>query len=368
MNKVIRCLAGLLWVSSAGVLLAQTSAARLQGTVKDASGAVVPRAKITLQLIATGASWPSESNAAGAMTTVTVAGDVTPMVTDTGPTLSNIVERERIEQLPIDGRQFYNLMVLTTPGLEEGASGPQRPEPFGLRGGIVDVQQDGASLQNDNTGMITWAPPGLDTVQQYNVEMSVSSARYEKPITGVLSTRSGTNQWQGDFRELTGSGGNSLTLYDPSSTAGAAQNYSRTPFPGNQLPIGRLSPLAKYAYSVLPLPTLPTANPATTSNWFGSNPSQTTNTTYTVRIDHRFSDRDQVFGRYSIGRYNLLRKYNAGTNVPTLDDLWNFETAAETLQTPMATWNHTFSPRFFVETMGVWSPSCPAPRLPTMTL
>jgi hypothetical protein len=472
---------GLLLIAAAP-LAAQYSAARLQGTVKDASGAVIPHAQIGLRLAATGVGLRAESNeaglyvfpavqpgkhhltveaagmetwqgdvdlmagqeaafdpvlkVAGTSTTLTVAGDVTPMVTDAGPTLSNIVERQRIEQLPIDGRQFYNLMVLTTPGLEEGNSGPQRPEPFGLRVGIVDMQQDGASLQNDNTGMITWAPPGLDTVQQYNVEMSVASARYEKPVTGILSTRSGNNEWhgglfytgrnngfglararqdnytippqlirnefgvsqggqvriprlysgkdrtffffsveglrlrqattfsqsvptaamrQGDFSQLTGGAGNSITLYDPWSTAGAAQNYSRVPFPNNQLPIGRLSPLAKYAYSVLPLPTFPSANPATTSNWYGPNPSTQSNTTYTVRIDHRIGDRDQVFGRYSTGGYNLRRKYNAGTNTPTSDDLWNFETAGERLQTPMATWNHTFSPRFFVETMGVWS-------------
>src|SRR5579872_4877992 len=48
-----------------GALLAQYSAARLQGTVKDASGAVIPGAKVTAQMIATGATLRTESNEAG---------------------------------------------------------------------------------------------------------------------------------------------------------------------------------------------------------------------------------------------------------------------------------------------------------------
>jgi hypothetical protein len=32
-----------------------------------------------------------------------VAGNVTPLVTTTAPTLANVVERKRIEQLPVNG-------------------------------------------------------------------------------------------------------------------------------------------------------------------------------------------------------------------------------------------------------------------------
>ncbi len=195
----------------AAPIAAQYSAARLQGTVKDASGAVIPGASIVAELIATGNIQRAESNGsglyvfptlqpgkyrvnieapdmekwqgqmellsgqesgfdpllkvAGASSEITVAGDITQLITDSSPTLSSIVERERIEQLPLDGRQVQSLLVLTVPGLEDGSGGANRPTPFGLRAGIVQFQQDGASLNNDNTGMITNRPPGLNTVQ-----------------------------------------------------------------------------------------------------------------------------------------------------------------------------------------------------------
>src|SRR5207244_3443134 len=48
---------------------------------------------------------------------------------------------------------------------------------------------------------------------------------------------------QGDFSGLFDSSGRKITLYDPWSV-GAAPTYTKTPYPGNQLPIARLSPLA----------------------------------------------------------------------------------------------------------------------------
>jgi hypothetical protein len=49
----------------AGALTAQYSASRLQGTVKDASGALIPGAKVAAQMIATGTTLRTESNEAG---------------------------------------------------------------------------------------------------------------------------------------------------------------------------------------------------------------------------------------------------------------------------------------------------------------
>src|SRR5262249_14783216 len=48
---------------------------------------------------------------------------------------------------------------------------------------------------------------------------------------------------QGDFGGLIDSQGRRYTLYDPLTTAA---NWQRTPFPNNQIPIQRESPLAKY--------------------------------------------------------------------------------------------------------------------------
>ena len=89
-------------------------------------------------------------------TEVTVAGDVTPLVTTTAPTLANVVERARIEQLPFSGRIFQVLVEQTTPGVEGPAAAPR----CGACAGRIEFMQDGAVLANRETGEIMRAPAG----------------------------------------------------------------------------------------------------------------------------------------------------------------------------------------------------------------
>lgn len=105
---------------------------------------------------------------------------------------------------------------------------------------------------------------------------------------------------QGDFSSLTDSTGKKVILYDPWSV-GAGPNYLKTPYVNNQLPIGKMSPLAKYVFGVVPLPTDPNVNPLIAQNYFGPVPVNSDQRTVTFRGDHRVSDKDQVFGRFSHG-------------------------------------------------------------------
>jgi len=231
------CLLGFM---AAGALLAQSGAGRIEGTVKDASGAVIPNARVVAEHVETGNSFHTLTNqtgffifpsaqpgkyrvtaesaglekwqgelqlqigqeavvepvlaVGGTATEITVAGDVTPLLTTTSATLSTVVERARIEELPLNGRFFENLITLTTPGMEGAGT---RPVPYGLREGTVQYVQDGVAILDANLSLLTRRPPGLDTIQEYRVEMSVPPAKYSLPVTTVLSTRSGTNQWHG---------------------------------------------------------------------------------------------------------------------------------------------------------------------------
>src|SRR5215475_4139539 len=54
---------------------------------------------------------------ASTTTTVTVAGDVTPLVQTSGPTLATVIERERLDQLPLNGR-FITTLIFALPGVE----------------------------------------------------------------------------------------------------------------------------------------------------------------------------------------------------------------------------------------------------------
>lgn len=66
------------------------------------------------------------------------------------------------------------------------------------------------------------------------------------------------------------------------------------PFPNNTIPTGRISPISQRI-----LQLIPTANAAGTTNYNFSSSNPTDNSQINFRIDHRFSDSDQIFGRYS---------------------------------------------------------------------
>src|SRR5262249_16578112 len=138
----------------------------------------------------------------------------------------------------------------------------------------------------------------------------------------------------GDFSGLVDSAGRKITLYNPWSVSGAAP-YQKTPFENNQLPMDRLSPLAKYAFSVTPLPTNPTINPWVADNYFGLAPTVIDQHTITFRGDHRLAEKDQIVVRYSNGLNDQMnrRAFQTAGNPITFDNLWNRETYYEASHT-----------------------------------
>src|SRR5207237_39797 len=119
--------------------------------------------------------------------------------TTTNSTLATVVERQRIEQLPLNGRAVQSLIQTTTPGLE-GTNNTQ-PRVFGLRDSAMEFVQDGVVLDDRNTGNIQLRPPGLDTVQEFRVETKTSSAKLDRPANAILSTIAGTNSPHGSLFE-----------------------------------------------------------------------------------------------------------------------------------------------------------------------
>ena len=474
MSQKIRFLSALLLACAASY--AQTGVGQIQGTVTDASGAVLPNAPVVLDHAQTGTKFDTASSSSGvfifpslqpgaykltvtapglqrwegqiqlragqdavvnvtlqiAQTTeqVTVVGNVTPLVTSNSATLATTVERQRIEQLPLNGRSIQSLLAVTVPGLEGGTA---QPRVYGLRDSALEFTQDGVPLDDRNTGAIQARPPGLDTVQEFRVETNGSSAKLDRPASAIIVTRSGTNQlhgaafetgrnsgfgvarqrqdvftvpphlvrnefgvsvggpvvipkiyngrnktfifgaweelrqrsaasqgsavWtapmrQGDFSGLIDANGRKITLYDPWSI-GPAPNYAKTPYPNNQLPISKQSPLAKYTFGVVPLPTDLGVNPLVANNYFGAAPTNSDQRTVTIRADHRLGDNDQIFGRYSRGEWDQMnrRAFNTAGNPISADGLWNRETYYERSNTEMVSWTHTYSPTLYSETV-----------------
>ena len=103
-------------------------------------------------------------------------------------------------------------------------------------------------------------------------------------------------------------------------------------------------------FGVTPSPTN-NLSPLVGSNLTALAPVNQNQRTFTFRGDHRISDKDRVFGRYSHGRWDLLqrRSFSTGGFPITSDGLYNRETYLEQSHTAMASWTHTFGPTLFVE-------------------
>lgn len=232
-----------LYCSSA---IAQSGAGSIQGTVTDATGAVIPGAtihvvnqgtnvatdtkssnvgfyqvpglftgtytvtvsaagmktyKATLELQVAQAAVMNPVMTAGAVTQeVEVASDVIELTTTDNGTISSTLENNRINQLPMNGRLLLSLAGESTPGLE---STGQRAN--GLMPEALEYVADGVPLTNRNfggEGNSTQAQlPDPDAVQEVRLETTNTSAMYSSPATGIITTKSGTNGLHGSFFE-----------------------------------------------------------------------------------------------------------------------------------------------------------------------
>src|SRR5262245_12602860 len=112
----------------------------------------------------------------------------------------------------------------------------------------------------------------------------------------------------GDFRGLRESAGRQSPIYDPLTTD--SRTWARQPFTyagqANRIDPARITKLAQYLFSITPLPNLPNVNPLVDVNLVVPLATPSKQTTTTVRVDHRFSDRDLVFARFTRGTNDHL--------------------------------------------------------------
>src|SRR5215472_9712445 len=217
----------------------QASTGAVSGTVRDQTGAVIPKASVSLTNTQTNDTSKSLTNESGfyrflgivpgpyllivdavgmqkfegslivqvqessvvdvtlkvGQTATQVAvRDVTPMVTTDSPTLGTTLERTRIEQLPINGRNLTTLLQVV-PG-QEGT------RAYGLRDFFFEMVLDGSALADRYSwNTVTARQPGLDSIQEFRVENNNSSAKFSRPTSIVVTTRSGTNAFHGSAFE-----------------------------------------------------------------------------------------------------------------------------------------------------------------------
>ena len=80
---------------------------------------------------------------------------------------------------------------------------------------------------------------------------------------------------------------------------------SGLPFPGNQIPASRIAPQASGFFKFWPLPNFGPAEFNGTNNYTGISRDLTNDDQEFVRVDHNFSSKDKLFGRYGIETENL---------------------------------------------------------------
>ncbi len=131
---------------------------------------------------------------------VTVSGDATRVSTESS-TIQQLVDSKRILELPLNGRNVYQLARLV-PGTGQGGFNIGGGKTGTQQSNMVNVRLDGNLNVNTAYGEIL-PSPSPDAVQEFSVQTSVPSARYGW-ASGVVevSTRSGTNEVHGSLYEF----------------------------------------------------------------------------------------------------------------------------------------------------------------------
>lgn len=131
---------------------------------------------------------------------------------------------------------------------------------------------------------------------------------HDQTDRGVVPT---TAERNGDFSQTPG-----LTaLRDPLGTV----------FPGNRIPESRFDPVMAKLMALYPAPNF--HDPGTRQNYISNPPWRVSRDQFDARLDHRFNERDHLFGRFSWYGYESLREgplpglaRGGGNNDRSLDD------------------------------------------------
>ncbi len=399
---------------------AQSETATVLGTVRDANGAGVTGAAVSLRNIGTGNTVTTTTDSSGsfifsnarignyqitveangfdrtvadninlvinarqrvdltlqvasAAETVMVTGAADLLETESS-TVGQVVQRQQIVALPLNGRSYANLALLA-PGVRESHTnssigGGGREAAFnvnGLRATMnnflldgIDNNAYGTSNQSFSSQVVQVSP---DAIAEFKVQTNTYSAEFGRSGGAVINAtyRSGTNRfhgslWQfhrnkvlnatGFFKPIGGKpplirnqfgftfGGPIIkdrtfffgdyegfrqvqknlvfsTLPTLAQRQGILTVNVRDPFTGTVYNAGTPIPMTTFAQRVLAELPQPFTS-GTSNNYQELVQNQQFNDKYNFRIDHRFNDALNIFGRWSYRRSEAFE----GPNIP----------------------------------------------------
>jgi outer membrane receptor protein involved in Fe transport len=169
--------------------------------------------------------------------TITVTAQV-PVVPVTSSAVGQIVDSERIERLPLNGRQFANLAA-TVPGVGLGfhsdltKSTQYSPQISGGNGRNVSYVVDGGDNNDDTVGGLLQLFP-LEAIEEFNVLTQRFDAQYGRggAVLNVV-TKSGTNDLRGSWFTLVRDRGLNARTFSEQIHNLEKQDYRRYQFGGS---------------------------------------------------------------------------------------------------------------------------------------
>jgi len=239
---------------TAPIAYSQDVGGAVTGAVTDASGAILPTAKVTVTNEATNVSVSKQVNSSGLFTfsnlqpgfytvraeasgfatlvnshielttgytqrvdlklqvgsvtqELTVSGQA-PLVDTESNRVSELVTARQVQNLPLNGRNVFQLIQLapgavnTTSLITEPGNRGFTTVVNGARVNMNGYQIDGISDKGLSGGSNT--QPSVDSVQEFRVDTEVLSAEYGSTVGAEtqVSTKSGSNQFHGDAYEF----------------------------------------------------------------------------------------------------------------------------------------------------------------------
>jgi len=148
----------------------------------------------------------------GAQTETVEVSAATPLLQPETSSLGQVVEQRKANELPLNGRNVFNLVTLAPSVVPQGSAGgtPVGVNPFGwgnyqVNGSFGNESAEYLDGQPLNIGYINLPVviPTQDSIQEFKVQTSNTGADWGKFSGGVMnfSTKSGTNELHGELYE-----------------------------------------------------------------------------------------------------------------------------------------------------------------------
>ncbi|HLJ17572.1 MAG TPA: TonB-dependent receptor [Bryobacteraceae bacterium] len=305
---------------------------------------------------------------------VSVSG-APPMVEPERTSVGGVVNRTDIDNLPINGRNFLNFSLTVGGVTAQQTSGQGSGLSFnGQRGRSNSIVIDGADNNGQLNGNVRLTI-SQEAVQEFQVVTNQFSPEFGTASGGLVNivSRSGSNEHHGDgflFVRNEALDGRNTFVTTPNKPPFRRQDYGATLggpivknktfffasveyFDINQTGTTTISNANVEAInSALAIRPVPGSNVHRISN--GTFPVSELETLSSLKVDHSFSENDQIFLRYIYDQDN--QGNSGGVGIGGLSDVSAGGGQRDRDQSLLANWTHIFSPTLISETRFQFAP------------